>query len=241
MPTPVRSNLPGILIATLLPLTVPAQLANRAPYNKILTTEHVELSVDYASQWSVSVVDTDFGGVYAPRWALSYAGASARRNWPTGSQWSFFSSPGAQVWILPQTQDVTRLYLGFSAEDLPGNFFDSYLNSDPRVNRTGRWITWSLVGLSGPGDLAVWQTDGFGNPIAWITTKDGISAQDAFYLLEGGHSHVNWGFTQPGLYFATFQVSARKNGQTLTSPPVTFHFGVEATGVDRTRSGVQTP
>jgi surface-anchored protein len=222
-------------------LAAKAQWANRAPYNKVLTVEHAELAAGFSGQWSLWLQDVDYGTPFPPRWALSYAGHNARRVWPGGAAWSFFAAPGATVWILPQTQDPARLYLGFSTESLPGNFFDSYFNADPRVNRSGRWVTWALVGLSGPGELAVWQTDSFGNPTAWMTTKDGITAQDAFYQLEAGHSHVNWGFTRPGLYFATFQVSARKNGQTVTSHPVTFHFGVEARGVETARTDVQAP
>jgi surface-anchored protein len=194
-----------------------------------VTNQHADIRADYspATGWSLNLDDSDNGVVVPSDQAWVYGPAAARATWPGGAAWSFFSSPGAPVWVLPQTQNVALPYLGTSTEGLPGNYFDSYFNSDPRVNRNGRWIKMQVVAVYGPGDFAVWQTDSFGSPVAWVTTKDGLGASDTLWSLEGGHVHYNWGFTAKGKYAVVFQVSAFKNSQLVASAPALVHFGVE--------------
>lgn len=52
----------------------------------------------------------------------------------------------------------------------------------------------------GPGQVAVYLTDAFGRPDVLIDTGDGIDVDDVATLPPGAHTHVNWAFTEPGVY-----------------------------------------
>ncbi|MCC5953892.1 MAG: anchored repeat ABC transporter, substrate-binding protein [Acidimicrobiia bacterium] len=56
------------------------------------------------------------------------------------------------------------------------------------------------VSAEGPGDIAVYLTDAFGQPDVLIDTRDGLDADDVATLPPGAHTHVNWAFTAPGVY-----------------------------------------
>lgn len=121
---------------------------------------------------------------------------------------------------------------------MPSTTFQSYLPNDARVPSAARWLTIELVdvrffdlaGNAAEADFSLWSVAGIGaDPVVWMSTADGISESDAFNLLEGGHSHTNWGFTQPGYYQVDFRVSGilASTGQRIESAVSTFHLGVE--------------
>ncbi len=180
-----------------------------------------------AGQLGLGLNNVDEGWERDPARVLLGVPKQARSQWPSGSQWAFFSNPGARVWVLPQTQNLALLYAGVSSESMTGTTFDRYLNTDPRVNRLGRWVGFEVKAVRGPGEFAVWQTDSFGNPVVWVATKDGLGANDVVWTLEGGHVHVNWGFSARGRYEVDVVVSARLGGQRIESPVTTYTFGVE--------------
>jgi surface-anchored protein len=80
------------------------------------------------------------------------------------------------------------------------------------------------VSVTGPGHFSVWLTDGFGSPTVWMSTFDGIGANDRIYALEASHGHFNWGFTAAGMYEVTVRGNGFINGQHVFSDPVTYHF-----------------
>jgi surface-anchored protein len=54
--------------------------------------------------------------------------------------------------------------------------------------------------------FSVWQTQ-TGSTTRWMSTLDqGIDASDRNYYTSGGHTHYNFGFTQPGLYEIDYQI-----------------------------------
>ena len=88
-----------------------------------------------------------------------------------------------------------------------------------------------LAGNAGGAEFSLWQTSGGGTPPkVWMSTADGgITSDDVFYVLEGGHAHANWGFSEAGYYQIDFRFSGVLSGtmETVQTPVKTWHFGVE--------------
>ena len=132
---------------------------------------------------------------------------------PSDPSFSFLGSAGSGIWILPQVQNPSLLFLGFGAEDIaPGTFLNNQL-------------TMTLENVSGPGSFSIYLNDGFGNPTQWFTGGNG--SQET--IATGAHTHVNWAFSAPGDYEVTFQGDAQlPDGTPVSTGPVTYMFQVEA-------------
>jgi anchored repeat ABC transporter substrate-binding protein len=93
--------------------------------------------------------------------------------------------------------------------------------------------------LEGPGQLAVYLTHALGQPEVYVNSADGLTAADVAVLPPDAHTHVNWAFSQPGVYRLTLSAAlANPDG---TSQPVaagTFTFAV---GVDPRTVGTGRP
>ena len=87
------------------------------------------------------------------------------------------------------------LYLGYGGDGIPTNIFVS-----DQVNVT-------LKNVTGPGDFFSYDFDTFGNPKPLFNSRDGISTNDVATVHAGGDYHLNWAFTQPGIYKVTLEVS----------------------------------
>lgn len=200
-----------------MPLGAQAQLQ---PGYAIKTTEHVDIGVGYSAAEGFDLhVHQDIPSIeYAANEVLLYAASQARTVQPAGAQWSFIGAgAGNPVWILPQNQNPALLFLGIAGEEIPAGTFSSA-------------VTLSLTGLTGPGQFSIWQTDTFGNPTAFMSSADGISAADSLPVPIGSHAHYNYGFTQAGFYEVTLQATGTlTSGGTITSDPTTYYFGVETT------------
>jgi surface-anchored protein len=142
---------------------------------------------------------------------------------PAGSAWDPIGiGAGNSFWFLPQAAagpgGATALglpLLGLGAEEVTLGAFD------------GNLMKITLVGAVMPtgGNFSMWTTDFGGNPTFAMSTYDGISAAD-MKLLDIGvsdHEHVNWGFTEAGLYELTFEFSALEGG-ILVSETATYTF-----------------
>lgn len=117
---------------------------------------------------------------------------------------------GENLWLIPEggteAQDLGVPWLGFSTEELA--FDDSWAGNQLHVN---------LIAATGPGHVSMFFSpeDEFAAPQVHFATLDGIDASDAYResgsadrgLSAGVHSHVNWAFTQRGLYDLTFKFS----------------------------------
>ncbi len=145
--------------------------------------------------------------------ALLYGGANSQ--WVLASIPPDFEFIGAQpnepFWILPQNAGTGALPLGVAAERADSGRLRSWNPQDDRgANSADRWFEVRLLDVRGPenGDFALWQADGIHPPVAFMSTHEGgVTARDVFYISAGSHVHVNWGFTQPGLYAIDFRIS----------------------------------
>lgn len=192
------------------------------PQQTWLYTGHTDIGIDYdqdVNEWDLHVHDEAHDAEYSPPTnAVLVVKAEAHSLVPSGGQWSFLGAAGSDTWILPKAQDTNLLFLGFGAEEIADGTF------------TNDEFTVALTGFSGPGNVAIYDLDSFGDPIVWMNTADGITGADSRVLPSGAHSHINWAFSAPGDYIVTFEASAVStlNGPT-TSGPVNYQFHVVAT------------
>jgi surface-anchored protein len=146
---------------------------------------------------------------YPPDQTASYVAPALKDTQPADPSYDFIGAgAGNPVWILPQFQNPTALWLGTSSELTPSNAFDSYFESDPRIGFTAPWMKIRVVDVRGPGQVSMWQTDTFGAVTVWFATSDGIGTSDVFFSLPGSHVHYNFGFTMPGTYEVDLRASA---------------------------------
>jgi len=193
-----------------------------APQQTWLYQGHTDIGIDYdeeANEWNLHIHDEVNDAEYSPPTnALLIVKNEAHSFVPAGSEWSFLGAPGSDVWTLPEVQDPNLLFPGFGAEEIADGTF------------TNDQFTIALTGFSGPGNLAIYKLDTFGEPEVWMKTSDGLTAADSRTLPSGVHSHVNMAFSAPGDYTLTFEATAVStlNGPT-SSGPVDYKFHVVAT------------
>lgn len=225
----MNSTLRDILLAALACITFSTDSAFA---QAVLDDEHVDIGIGYANDvWDLHVHDESHDVEYDPDDALLYIGAlDPPVTQPTGSEWDFIGAgAGNPFCLLPTPQFPGLLFLGFAAEEVAPGTFASYFEADPRVSSTAPWIKMALVDVRGPGQFSVWSTDAFGLPTAWMFSfANGITADDAVFILEGGHNDFNFGFTETGFYDVDFEASGfLADGTPVNSGPVTYHFGVK--------------
>ena len=185
-----------------------------------LVTGHTDVGLAYdelANEWELHVhhepSDTEY---VPPNTALLFVKYEARGFVPVGAQWSFLGTAGSEVWTLPKVENPELLFLGFGAEEIdPGVF-------------TGDSLSLSLRGVSGPGHLAIYDTDAFGDPEVWMNSRDGFTGADTRVVPVGLHQELNWAFSAPGDYSVLFEASgiSALNGAT-TSGSVEYLFHVQ--------------
>jgi surface-anchored protein len=188
-----------------------------APAQTLLTTEHVDVGINYAGGlWDLHVHDETNDLEYEPGDAILFVGMSASNGVPANPLFSFLGNPGDPVWILPQSNDPSLLFLGIGAEELVSGIF------------VGDLVTLSLTGVSGPGHFALYQTDMFGSPNVLMNSRDGITAADSYTLGAGSHGHFNWAFSEMGTYTLSFEASGTlmTGNQFVSSRPVDYTFQV---------------
>jgi surface-anchored protein len=182
-------------------------------------TYHADFDVSFRSGgWDV-VISYEGPGSSAthqdlcPEEALLYGNAQSR--WLLSSipaRFEFIGArPGQPFWILPQNAGSGALPLGLAAEEADTGRLCRW---NPHDNRgaTGDdlWFEVRLRGMRAPADahFALWQADGVHPPVVFMSTHDwGLSEENVCYISAGSHVHLNWGFTQPGLYALDFRIS----------------------------------
>jgi surface-anchored protein len=206
--------------------------------------------------WDVGIADetnairyATTGAPGATNWAQLFVGFNTLTNRSANPVFNFIGvGPSQPFYYLPQSQIPGRLYLGVGAEDNdPGatNAPITYRLTDPRVNQpTGTdpnanlapWLRLQLLSMTGPagGQFSMWNGDASfvaqsnqGVNQVWMATSDGITAADSLFVVNGSHLHLNWAFTEPGVYDLVFQASAFLGGTeidpqlpTLSDPTV---------------------
>ena len=183
---------------------------------------HTDIGIDYdetANEWNMHVHDDAHDIEYSPATnALLIVKPEAHGYIPSGAQWSFLGTAGAEVWTLPNVEDPNLLFLGFGAEEIDSGIF---VNDE---------LTVALKGITGPGSLVIYDLDTFGNPVVWMNTRDGIDGTDVRTVPPGLHQDLNFAFSAPGDYTVTFEASGNSvsNGPT-SSGLADYNFHVAAT------------
>lgn len=83
-----------------------------------------------------------------------------------------------------------------------------------------------LTEFTGPGQAAMFLTDAFGQPEIYWDTADGLAENDVITLPPNAHTHVNWTFTEPGVYTLTTAATLTENGATTDAGTATFTYAV---------------
>ena len=144
---------------------------------------------------------------------------AARKTLPEGARESFPEPPEA-MWILPQAQEKNLPWLGFSTTRVGADALSQ-----------GSKVTVSMRDVSGPGRIYTWHEDLRGLRVE-------LDSGDASKQLEypvNAHDHQGFGFTEPGVYTATFTFAGTSaSGEDFSEDLVaTFAVGDEAVAAAR--------
>ncbi|WP_309380654.1 choice-of-anchor M domain-containing protein [Cerasicoccus frondis] len=176
----------------------------------------------YGSDYNDPQSSAPFDGVVFPLRDAPSASGGARFTVPASGFEFLGVAAGASFWLAPEF-DYGYAWPGFNT-DQPTGSIASYTTSDPRKSSEGSqaWIKINLVevvyfGEGANPQVSLWQTTGPGEAVVWAATSDGLDSSDAFYQLAQGHSHLNWGFTEKGVYRLGMQASAY-TGEDMTDP-----------------------
>jgi anchored repeat ABC transporter substrate-binding protein len=130
--------------------------------------------------------------------------------------------------IIPLVEDVSldTVWLGLRARGT-GAAYGVTRSSDVRL---------SAVAVDGPGRLAAYLTESFGQPDIIFDSGDGFTAADGFRddtanLPAAAHTHMSWAFTEPGVYRLTLraELSVTDDSKPVPLGEQVFTFAV---GVD---------
>jgi surface-anchored protein len=124
----------------------------------------------------------------------------------------FLGPVAAKIWQIPQTQKPGVLWMGWNTEEISG------------AQASGE-VSWALTGVDGPGSMAIYELDSFGQPKVLFNSRDGLP--DSFGVRLGTHAHGNWAFTAEGAYRITFTQTAKlATGESVSDTQVvTFAVG----------------
>ncbi|MHA5282205.1 choice-of-anchor M domain-containing protein [Corynebacterium sp. CQ3829_602738] len=144
---------------------------------------------------------------------------AAKKTLPEGARESFPEPPEA-MWILPQAQEKNLPWLGFSTTRVGADALSQ-----------GSKVTVSMRDVSGPGRIYTWHEDLRGLRVE-------LDSGDASKQLEypvNAHDHQGFGFTEPGVYTATFTFAGTSaSGEDFSEDLVaTFAVGDEAVAAAR--------
>ncbi len=101
---------------------------------------------------------------------------------------------GSNVFMVPQTQNMDLIWLGWSTETL-------------NASKVSSPVTWALTGVDGPGSVKVFLNGQFGDFGQMVF--DGTGSYD---IRTGVHAHANWAFSKEGIYKLHFTQSANLTG-----------------------------
>lgn len=109
------------------------------------------------------------------------------------------------TYYLPQTQDGSLLWPGWDTQAAQSAGYKD--------------VNLKFLEVTGPGDVFIFETAGFGDiqPVTDAGELDLVSG-DVINQAYPAHRHVNWAFSEPGIY--TLTVQAESNGD--TSNQVTY-------------------
>jgi anchored repeat ABC transporter substrate-binding protein len=134
---------------------------------------------------------------------------------------------GAKVMPLVEDVGLDVIWLGLRVRGT-GEARGATRSSDVRLRATR---------LRGPGRLVAYLTDALGEPEIYFASGDGLDEDDATTLPPAAHTHLNWAFTERGIYRLTLAAELTNEDGTRSAlgNPTTFTFavGVDPHGVKR--------
>ncbi|GAA2687325.1 MULTISPECIES: anchored repeat ABC transporter, substrate-binding protein [Actinosynnema] len=98
----------------------------------------------------------------------------------------------------------------------------------------------TATAVEGPGKLAVYLTESLGKPVPYFDSGDGLSEVDSTTLPPAAHTHLNWAFTEPGVYRLTLSAALVNDGGApapLGENTFTFAVGVNPAETGKTVLG----
>jgi hypothetical protein len=221
------------------PVAVAAPLT---PSPSALVTEHVDINVLFSGgQWDVQLRDDDNQVAFPSGQAFVHVDASAETLRSASSSFDFVGvGPGEPYYRITASQTPGLVYLGNAAYGVSSSAVDLYnanTESGGRVNGNGRWVRLNLHSVDGPGHYSAW-SNSLGGPVRFFSTAQSGTAPsetDTLWLVAGGHSHFNHGFTRRGLYRVNYLPAAYlndNNSATLgpnsqASEPIGVYFNVD--------------
>jgi putative ABC transporter-associated repeat protein len=136
----------------------------------------------------------------------------AARTTAPGGAFGFLGAAGSPLWQIPQTQKDGVVWLGWNTEEL----------SSAQISGG---VDWKLEKVDGPGRLAIFEFDSFGQPKVLFDSGNGLP--DTYRIPLGTHAHGNWSFTKPGTYKVRFTHTATltTGKQSTDSATLTFEVG----------------
>lgn len=208
---------------TLVPTAISASLLLQARAGLIPIREHVDIVWTWSGgAWNcaaaTSAASHDPSSVFLSLTDKPYVNGSAstsgsRFTQPSSSSFQFTgAAAGAPLWIAVQgTPGTGEAWPGFDNKQAAGTF-GAYIPSDPRVSQTTarEYLRISLAGYTPPpgqdAHFSMWTTSGSITKV-WMSTFDTSVVNDYYYTV-GSHTHMNWGFTAPGIHKVRLTASA---------------------------------
>ena len=146
---------------------------------------------------------------------------------PDAPGYEFLGEVGDTFYLLPQGQDQSLPWPGWSTERLM-----STLPSDTEIATTSNAVQLA-VDVEGPGEVHSFMNGAFGDVINhYIDSSDG--GPDVIPVSRNAHVHTNWSFSEPGDYeFEVTPSATTTSGDELTGPTASYHIRVgESTPTD---------
>jgi len=147
--------------------------------------------------------------------AVILGGADTKYVLPEGGGFDFLGEAGDEVYRLPQDAASGPAAPGFAME-----FEDGIFSNDAG--------SIELTGFEGPGHLVAFILGGFGEITTVFDTRDGLDASDTFTGPGETHQHLNWVFTEPGIYHLELEGRAELATDSTvlsTAGELKFHIG----------------
>lgn len=147
----------------------------------------------------------------SPAQVVFHLGEAAATTVPSPA-FAFLGPVSAKIWQIPQTQKPGVLWAGWNTEEIGP------------AQATGE-VDWKLTGVDGPGTMAIYELDSFGQPKIIFDSGDGVP--DRVGIRTGTHAHGNWAFSAQGAYRLTFvqSVTLASGATASDTQVVTFAIG----------------
>jgi surface-anchored protein len=185
-----------------------------------LSTGHTDVAVVYDNgEFLMDVSFDETETSYDVQGVILRVNGGAATTVPSDPLYGFLGAAGMPVWILPQVQDESLLFLGFGSDDLPQGVFQ---NDTVHIR---------LTKVKGPGEFAMFGYDSFGTPFVVMNTRDGLDAADTYPFVAGSDAHFNWAFSAPGKYRVTFETAGTLlDGTVISTGEATYTFRIVRPG-----------